>query len=646
MKKKWNAHPERHESRRRDRIAEGRVQHHGNFAFLISETEGEPDVFLRGGLGMAMDGDRVQVRVPGGGGGRPCGEIVRVLKRARSSIVGVLRRSPTGWTLSSGRNGSPAAQVLGFSCRGTPSEGCFAVLKVSRWPSERSCAAGTVTELLGGTGDIRARITALLRERGIEERFTEGSLAQSRAFGARLEPSQWKGREELFGLPVFTIDGADAKDFDDAVSLEKLGGGMSRLGVHISDVGHYVKPGSALDREAYARATSVYLPDRVVPMLPPALSDNLCSLLPGEERLTVSVFMDVDRSGAVRGRRTALTVIRSCRRFTYEEAQALLDGKKVPAVPSAAAEAVKAMGALAAVLRRLRAVRGALDFDLPEYKVETDPSGRPLRAVIRPRLQSHRLIEEFMLLANEAAAAELMAARIPFLHRRHDVPDQAKMRSLAETLGELGITAGGLLGSDPRKGLLSALGQASGHPLSDVINSMIVRSMRQAVYSPESKGHFGIAARSYTHFTSPIRRYPDLIAHRALKSMLAGKRDTLSAHSLVSAGSHCSERERAAAEAEHKAVDLMRAELFSRRIGEEMDGVVTGSVESGVFVRLGDTGAEGLLRGARHKPGARLRVIVTAADPVEGKIDLAAAGSGALPAQIRLTRRSSPRKRR
>jgi ribonuclease R len=380
-------------------------------------------------------------------------------------------------------------------------------------------------------------------------------------------------------------------------------------------------------------------------MLPPSLSDNLCSLVPLQERLTVSVFMDVDPSGAVKRRRMTLTVIRSCRRFTYEEVQAILEGKKVAAVPAAAAEAVTAMGRLADILSRRRKHRGALDFDLPEYKIETDRAGKPLRAVIRPRLASHRLIEEFMLLANEAIATELMAARAPFLHRRHDVPDPVKMKALAKTLGEFGISAGGILGADPRRGLLDALEAAGKHPLSDIINSMIVRSMRQAVYSPESSGHFGIAARAYAHFTSPIRRYPDLMAHRAVKALLCGKKESHAGLSLASAGTHCSERERTAADAEHKAVDIMRAELLKDQIGAVMDGVVTSVIESGTFVRLGETGAEGMLRVGNLKPGAKVRVTVTAVDAAEGKIDLALAQRPGLPAQLRVTIRESGKRR-
>jgi len=648
MKQHWKKHQRRPAAGNQESILEGVIQHHGRFAFMLAETEGGSDVFLRGkGLDLAMDGDRVKARVRRETNGRFCGEIVGVVKRARTSIVGILKQFPRGWAVLPEKGEAPPAQVINFAPGVTPVAGSFAVLQITRWPTETMGAAGTVSEVLGGSDDVRARITGLLRARGINDIFPKEALAQSDAYGNKLDPSQWAGREELFHLPIVTIDGADAKDFDDAVSIEPQPGGLTRLGVHIADVSYYVKTGTALDKEAYSRATSVYLPDRVVPMLPHSLSNNLCSLVPEQPRLTVSVFMDVNSAGKVVKRRMAVTVIRSCRRFTYEEVQTLLEGGKVAAVPKAAAEAVKLMGALAAVLYKRRVDRGALDFNLPEYKIETDAAGKPTRVVLRPRLQSHRLIEEFMLLANEAIATELMAANMPFLHRRHDVPDPLKLKVLAKTLGDLGVSAGGLLGVDTHKGLQDVLESVEDHPLVSIINSLIVRSMKQAVYSPESAGHFGIAARAYAHFTSPIRRYPDLMAHRAVKALLEKRKENHGALPLTAAGAHCSERERAASDAEHKSVDLLRAELLKEHVGEVMDGTVTSVIDSGTFVMLGSTGAEGMLRVTNLKPGAKVKVIVDAVDTVEGKIDLSLAEKPVqMPAQIRVKPAAAPDKSR
>ncbi len=608
---------------------EGVIQHHGNFAFLLNETPGASDVFLGGrGLALAMDGDRVQASVRREASGKLAGSILRVVKRAHTTLVGVLKHDRKGWTVCSEKGDAPPAQVTNFAPGVKPVENAFAVLEVTRWPSTEAGAAGKVTELIGDSDDIRARITSMLRARNINEAFKKETLAQSAAWGVELTPANWSGREELFNLPVVTIDGADAKDFDDAVSLEQLPGGLVRLGVHIADVSYYVKEKTALDAEAYERATSVYLPDRVVPMLPPALSNNLCSLVPDQERLTLSIFMDLDPAGNVTRRRMANTVIRSCRRFTYDEVQELLDGKKVPNVTKQVGEIIKRMGELAAVLHACRIKRGALDFNLPEYKVETDAQGMPLRVVLRPRLKSHRLIEEFMLLANESTATELMAAPIPFLHRRHDEPDPEKIKTLAETLGALGLSAGHLPGGNLHKNLQDVIAQAEGNPLEAILNSLIVRSMKQAVYSPVSSGHFGIAARAYCHFTSPIRRYPDLMTHRAIKELLSGRKLPHSIQALEGAGVHCSERERMAAEAEHKATDILRAELLKSQVGTEMDGVVTAITGAGAFVRLGDTGAEGLLRKTGFAPGDEVRVEIAGVDTAKGQIDLTLTRSG------------------
>ncbi|OGR73819.1 MAG: hypothetical protein A2179_01440 [Elusimicrobia bacterium GWC2_63_65] len=627
MKKHWKRKETRGAAGGHEALVEGVIQHKGTFAFLLSEKPGVEDVFIRGrGLDLAMDGDRVQARVRPEKSGRLAGEIVRVVKRAHSSMVGILKKVKNTWALFPEKGNAPPALVSGFAGKLAPVEGSFAVLEVQRWPEAGAGASGIVTEILGDPGDIRARIDSILRARGINEVFPKEVLDQAAAFGARLEPAAWKGREILFDLPICTIDGADAKDFDDAVSLEDLGNGLLRLGVHIADVANYVKSGTELDKEAYARATSVYLPDRVVPMLPPALSDNLCSLVPRQERLTMSAFMDIDRNGKVVKRRLAETVIRSWRRFTYEEVQTLLEGGKVPDVHKSIGEAVQRMGALTDVLYRRRVQRGALDFNLPEYKINADPHGRPLGVSLRPRLKSHRLIEEFMLLANEAVATELYNAKMPFLHRRHDSPDPLKLKALSAALGELGLTAGHIEGKNAPKALQDVLRQAEGHPLTNLINSLMVRSMRQAVYSPESEGHFGIATRFYSHFTSPIRRYPDLMTHRAVKALLRGKKENHGALPLEKAGVHCSERERAASDAEHKSVDIMRAEMLKELVGSVMDGAVTTIIDSGAFVMLGDTGAEGLLRVNGLRPGAKVKVMIANVDTAEGKIDLSLEG--------------------
>jgi len=638
MKHHWQKKAQQGPAKQRGEIREGVIQHHGHFAFMLAEKEGEGDVFLRGrSLALAMDGDRVSARVHRESSGKLAGEILRVVTRARSSIVGILTQLPSGWAVIPEKKNAPQAQVIACSSGVTLRAGVLALLEVTRWPTDTEGAAGTITEIIGDPDDVHARITAALHARGIRESFPKDVVAQSAALPAKLEPTLWQGREELFDLTVFTIDGKDAKDFDDAVSIEPQDNGMVRLGVHIADVGQYVQAGSALDTEAYTRSTSVYLADRVVPMLPPALSNNLCSLVPDEERLTVSVFMDIDPHGAVTRRSMAESVIRSCRRFTYEEVEVLLDGGQVESVSAVVGEAVARMGALANLLYRQRIKRGALDFNLPEYTVETDQGGTPLRVALRSRLKSHRLVEEFMLLANEAIATELMAAHKSFLHRRHDEPDPTKIQTLAKTLGDMGLSAGHITGAHMHKAIQDVLKQAQSHPLADIINALIVRSMKQAVYSPVSSGHFGIAIKQYAHFTSPIRRYPDLMAHRAIKALVRGEKENHESRPLAEAGVHCSVRERTAADAEYKALDIMRAELFKKKIGMILDGTVTTTMARGSFVLCADTGTEGMLRVTGLAPGTKVKVMVDAVDVAEGKISLSLAQKPPIPTQWKAT---------
>jgi ribonuclease R len=639
----WKKHQRKSASGGHSAIIEGVVEQHGNFAFLLSETPGTQDAFLRGpSLSLAMNGDRVKARVRRENGGRFSGEILSVVTRAHETITGTLHCTGNKWVLVADINSKLGnAQAIAFACEEEPREGAFAVMKVTRWPTAATGPAGTITEIVpGDPKEFTVRITALLRSLDINEKFPPDAAAQAKTFPHDPAPQDWEGREELFNLPVFTIDGADAKDFDDAVSLETLPGGGVRLGVHIAAVSHYVQPGSPLDREAYARATSVYLPDRVVPMLPHELSDNLCSLVPDKPRLTMSIFIDMDHDAKVLRRRMAKTVIRSCRRFTYEEVQSVLDGAEVANVAPEVKASVLRMGKLASALYKKRIARGALDFNLAEYKIETDADGKPLRAVKRERLQSHRLIEEFMLLANEEVAAALSEAKLPFLHRRHDAPDPLKLRTLAQTLGDMGISAGNIKDGG-RKAMQSILDRTQDDPLAPFINSLMVRSMRQAVYAPSSGGHYGIAARYYAHFTSPIRRYPDLVVHRALSALLDGQKRSfcgrqMDAVSVMLGGKdkafripqidavaeHCSRQERNAASAEYAAIDIVRAELLVDHVGEVMDGLVTSKIEAGIFVLLGGTGAEGFVRGRDLAPGSSVRVKIERVDTREGKIDL------------------------
>ena len=631
-------------SRRGEKLIEGKIQHRGHFAFLIAETEGGKDVYLSGKtLKLAMDGDRVAARIVGNRGGKLSGEIVRVLVRGRTTMVGVLRRAGKFWALvPEGGTEADALEVTGPAKGVTLVEGQLAALKIERWPTETRTAGGVVFEILGPADDPKTRVKAVVASKDIPTEFPEDVLEQAAGMPLDPAPSDWAGRNVLFDLPVFTIDGADAKDFDDAVSIEDLPGGRWRLGVHIADVSHYVKRDSPLDKEAVLRGTSVYLPGRVIPMLPPKLSDHLCSLRPDVPRLTMTCWMELDSKGAVYGVKVEETVIRSWRRFTYEEVQDVLDGKPVERVVPPVLAALKRMGPLAKALTAERMRRGALDFTTTEYYVKCDDTGTPVEVIKRPRLDSHRLIEEFMVAANEAVARTLSKARVPFLRRLHDVPDPDRLEALQQELGQLGIKAPTSLVSNPVKGLQGLLKAAIGHPFEETANIQVIRSLKLALYSPEQGGHFGLASKDYCHFTSPIRRYPDLFTHRALKAILHHRptehSDGIDVQALAT---RCCERERGATEAERKAVDLARAQLLGRSVGQEFIGVVVNATTAGLFIALPESGAVGLLRGGGAKIGAQIKVKLTAVDAASGRLDFAAV-KDELPGQVR----SSPWRRK
>ncbi len=611
--------------RGREDFIEGKLQHKGRFGFVLSEKPGVPDVYVgMPSLSLAMDGDRVKVRVGAERGGKKMGEIVSVVTRARSTAVGFLRKAGKYWAVQpEGADESQAIVALSFADGAVPESGMLAAIKIERWPSENQIAGGVVTKILGRAEEPKVRLEATLAQREIDAKFPAGAEREAEAMPRDPAPEQWADRKELFDKIVFTIDGADAKDFDDAVSLDKRPGGGWILGVHIAAVAEYVKRGSEIDDEAVKRATSVYLPGRVIPMLPPKLSDHLCSLRPDVPRLTLTCWLELDEHGAPGKARLEKTVIRSCRRFTYEEVQEVLDGKPVERVTPEVKAVVLDMGVAAKKLTHARMKRGALDFLTTEYYVKTGPQGEPVAITKRERLDSHRLIEEFMVAANEAVARELSKHRSPFIRRIHENPDPERMAQLQDELGQLGIKSKHNLVAQPVLGLQGLLAAAVGHPFEETANIQVIRSLKQARYTAEPGGHFGLASKDYCHFTSPIRRYPDLVVHRAVNGLLRGnKTDHVSGVNLEGLATHCSERERGAAEAERKAVDMARAAILGRQVGQVFDGLVVNVTTAGAFVALPETGAVGLWRGGSATLGQRVKVKLAGVDEALGRIDL------------------------
>ena len=583
----------KHPPHRAARTVDGILQLKGKFGFVLSEDPKLGDVMVQGEtLKLAMDGDRVRARVTSKPDeARRSGEIVQVLVHARQSVVGTFRRLGNLPVVIPEDDGTPVH--LADLQSHVPHVGDIVIARIQSWATPKEAARAVLTEVLGPRDAPGVDLQTLIRKSELPDAFPAEAVKEADTWGTEVSESAWRGRETFFDRRVFTIDGADAKDFDDAVSLEPLPNGW-RLGVHIADVAHYVEEGGALDREARRRSTSVYLSGTVLPMLPFPLSDNLCSLRPDRVRLTLSCLMDIDRQGNVTGARILESAIQSARRFTYDEVETILNGGLPENVTPEIASDVRNMGALARLLRAKRFGRGSLDFDFPEPEVVTGLDGKPFDIRRRERLEAHRLIEDFMLLANEAVARHMKSH--PFLYRIHETPDPAKLEKLKKSLELLGIRIPKHLDPKHPATLQSVIKASEGTPYRAMVHLMVLRSLKQAVYSPDNKGHFGMASACYTHFTSPIRRYPDLIVHRILKERLHGRyQEARWKKELPGIAAHASRRERVAVDAEREYLDLQKVRLMESRVGETFAGVISSVTNFGFFVQLNEFFVEGLV---------------------------------------------------
>ena len=585
----------------------------------------------------ALFGDEVLAKIIG----REYAVVTRVEKRAHEEIVGLLKRHHDGLAIIPLERRLPSPiPVDRVSCEAE--RGDIVLTRGVSWENE----GGLMVEVVSRVGSFKKAkhaIDALILTEHLPACFEDDALAEANACReAKLcdDPE----REDLRGLLTFTIDGADAKDFDDAVSIEPLEGGLARLYVHIADVGHYVPRGSALDREAYLRGTSVYFPGRVLPMLPEQLSNGVCSLRPEEDKFTLSAIMEIDEGGKVVASRLARTITRSNARLIYDEVNALFDGDpQMNAKMADVKDALLAMRSLARGIRRRREKLGAIDFDTDEPKFLLDEEGEPLEMMKRARGEAEMLIEDFMLAANETVAAYGKANSIPLLYRVHEKPDPQKLELLSEFLAPLGVNTRPLSHDAPPAAIQSLLRKARGWPEFSVISTLALRAMAKARYDAAPLGHYGLALEDYCHFTSPIRRYPDLVVSRAITACLKGERYTLKGDALAEAAQQSSDRERAAMEAERMADKIMTARAMAGHVGEEYSGVVSAMAEWGVFVAL-PNGAEGVIpvktledwfdfderkmtmRGERtgftFTPGLALRVRVESVDLTQGAVNL------------------------
>jgi len=597
-----------------------------------------------------MHGDRVLVEVaPYSRRGLRTGVVKRVLERAVTTLIGELRPSEGGCVLvpRDARHGV----IAGIVDPPDAPAGTLVSAAIVEYPTSYRDPLVRVNEILGQGGSLPVEIEAMCRSMGIPLAFEPAVLAAAEEALAHEDPPDFS-RTDLRHLLTLTIDPEDAKDHDDAVAIEPVGDGY-RLTVSIADVAHFVQPGTPLDLEAMERGNSVYFPGRCIPMLPEPLSGDVASLKAGVDRRALSGILDVDADGNVTGERFTASWIRSRAVLTYEEVQAILDDRQEgrrPDMEAAASDALKRMASCALALNRRRIARGALDLDIPESEIHVDAGGEPVAVRRRPRLLAHRIIEEFMLAANEAVARRLERARTPFLYRIHEAPDDRAVSDLVVRLRAFGLRLphdGARLRPADLRTVIDAI---RGRPAERVVNILVLRSMQQARYSPYKAIHFGLASDCYTHFTSPIRRYPDLLAHRALRACLSSDRAVLgSAAALEPAAALCSQRERRAMEAEREVARVAGVLIMKPHVGKVFEGTVTGVDRAGYWVELDDFFVEGFVavgrlpeyyqfvservelqsRTSSHaiRLGDRVRVVVVAADVGERRLDFAPANA-------------------
>jgi ribonuclease R len=598
--------------------------------FGFVRMEDSPDIFIGyDSLANAMDGDTVEAVVTEKGR-KPAGKVVKVVERSGRNIVGVFRRTDRGGKVYPEDDRLPSSLVIqkdevGKLRKGRGLEdGQIVVARLTEWSDPSKKPQGTIVEIVGDKDDPGMDLKVVALSRGLPLDFPEEVSREAEKIDDPDIVAEAKRRTDLRDIDCFTIDPDTAEDFDDAVSIRQLPSGLFELGVHIADVSHYVQENGILDKEAWNRGTSVYFVSHVLPMLPERLSNVICSLVPGKPRLAFSVIMQVSSNGEVMSYRIEETVIRSKHRFTYEEAEAVIGGKEHTYAP-----AVHLMQMLSQVLRRRREEEGSIDFDMSEPIIILDDEGIPRSITPKERLESHRLVEEFMLLANRVVAGHIVGeekrrkTRIPFVYRIHEKPPEADFRSFLSVVENLGIPyrSGDTVEPEDYRNILGIIENLE---FKDFVEKIALQSMTKAVYSTENKGHFGLAFDAYTHFTSPIRRYPDLIVHRLLKRYLGwlpeggGEKAPRSEKGkgkgkkkppvsgklqgfLEKTCEQSSAREKVAVAAEREYTKIKSLEFLSKKTGHTYEGVISGVTSFGLFVELSHYLIEGLVHVSEMK---------------------------------------------
>ena len=656
--------------------------HQAGYGFLVPEKEGEPDIFVAAeNTGTAMNGDRVVVRISrdlpprrgkGGrtqAGQRTEGRVIRILERARDTIVGTVQQSKNFYYVvpddprivhdvyvksPSVFSHGPASRQTGH--RPVARVGDKVVVRLEAWESRHVNPEGAILEVLGSATAPGVDMLSIIRKYNLPTEFPKTVLDEANRIPKSVERKMIEGREDLREKFIITIDPDDARDFDDAIDVEKIANEGWKLGVHIADVSAYVTPNSALDREARRRGNSVYLPDRVIPMLPERLSNGVCSLNPGVDRLTFSAFIEFGKDGRLKNARFARSVIRSAKRLTYKEAFAILQSKPNGEL----SRQLHTAWELASLLRRKRFEHGSLDLDFPEVKVYVDSNGKPVRLERVENDESHQLIEEFMLAANEAVARELRHRSIPTVFRVHEDPDPEKLGEYREFILSFGYKVGDL---SHRKEVQRFLASIRSKPEEQALKIGLLKSLKRARYAAQPLGHYGLAKANYLHFTSPIRRYSDLVVHRTLAERNLARRSRIDVGQVQSMADHISDTERNAADAEIESVRLKKLQFFQLQLEARNPQVFRAAIMDvrnyGLVIELPDAVITGLVHvsaltddfyrfdaaqrrligrrtNRRYRVGDEIRVFVARVDTFKQQIDFAIADStGKKPARRR-----------
>ncbi len=577
----------------------GRIKTHPDgYGFVIPEAEGEEDIFISPrNLKEAMHGDRVVARVESIRKKGKEGSVIRILERKTRKVVGKFMRAKN-YSYIIPEDERILQEVFipeGETKRARPNQ--IVVAEITQYPTERARPEGRITHILGYPDDPEIEPQIIIHKYDLPHRFTSAALKEVQNLPLTPSSHEHRNRVDLRGIPTFTIDGENARDFDDAVSIEREKDGGVKLYVSISDVSHYVREETSLDDEAYSRGTSVYFPDRAIPMFPAELSNEICCLHPRVDRLTLTAELRYDENGERKGVRFYPSVIRSDERLTYTlvrkilvDEEAELKKKFKHLLPS-----LELMADLCQELRRRRTERGAIDFDLPEPEVILNLQGETEDVIRAERNLSHQIIEEFMIAANEAVAHLMEEKGLPFIYRIHEPPKKEAIDEFRRFISHLGYKMRKESDHSPKE-FQRVLSDVKGRPEERVVNEILLRSMKWAKYSAKNLGHFGLASDGYTHFTSPIRRYPDLMVHRFLKKALSGEEIKIPEEVLAGKADHLSHRERVAMEAEREILNRYRVRFMKDKIGEEFEGIISGVKAFGFFVELKDIFVEGLVR--------------------------------------------------